>query len=394
MRILFVHDHPFKRSGVQYYSSGGLPASIWPRYTSVFEHVTVVGRDDGLLTEKDKGYTSSNAENVTFNLLPSLTNLKSLLLGNKKVEQAAKALVGNHDGVIARLPSRLGHLFAKEAIKQNKPYAIEVVGCPWDALWNYGGLKGKLFAPYAALELKRLARVSRFALYVTEHFLQSRYPAHKEAVTTFCSNVEIPSVDNAVLTGRLDKISNSTVGEPITFGLIANYSSKYKGIDVAIKALKTANLPNWQFKVLGSGDASHYKKLAQDLGVEDKVHFVGSLPSGSPVFDWVDSVDIYLQPSLTEGLPRALMEAMSRGAPALASKVGGIPELLEESELIQAGDYKELANKIKILIKDKDLQKKLAKQGFEKSKSYNKELLDMRRTNFWYEFKHYIENYN
>lgn len=394
MKILFVHDHPFKKSGVQYYSSGGLPASIWPRYTSVFEHVTVVGRDDGLLTEKDKGYTSSNAENVIFNLLPSLTNLKSLLLGNKKVEQAAKALVGNHDGVIARLPSRLGHLFVKEAIKQNKPYAIEVVGCPWDALWNYGGLKGKLFAPYAALELKRLARVSRFALYVTEHFLQSRYPAHKEAVTTFCSNVEIPSVDNAVLTGRLDKISNPTVGEPITFGLIANYSSKYKGIDVAIKALKEASLPNWQFKVLGSGDATHYKQLAQNLGVADRVHFVGSLPSGGPVFNWVDSIDIYLHPSFQEGLPRALVEAMSRGAPAIASKIAGIPELLADTELIKAGDYQDLAKKIVALAASQELQLQLAEQNFNKAKNYYKDTLDQRRSEFWREFKQYINSFN
>lgn len=390
MKILFVHDHPFKKSDNQYYSSGGLPASIWPRYTSVFEHVTVVGRDDGLLTEKDKGYTSSNAENVTFNLFPSLTNLKSLLLGNKKVELAAKELVGNHDGVIARLPSRLGHLFVKEAIKQNKPYAIEIVGCPWDALWNYGSWKGKLLAPFAALNLKRAAKKAPFAIYVTESFLQGRYPC-LNGKTTFCSNVEIPAVDEEVLENRLTKINDAP--HTVIFGLIANYSSKYKGIDVAIKALKQAELPSWQFKVLGSGDASHYKKLAQGLGVADKVHFVGSLPSGGAVFDWVDSIDIYLHPSFQEGLPRALAEAMSRGAPALASNIAGIPELLEKAELIQAGDYKELANKIKILIKDKDLQKKLAQQNFEKAKNYNKELLGARRTNFWHEFKHYIENH-
>lgn len=392
MKVLFIHDHIFKKSADQHYSSGGLPASIWPRYTSVFEHVTVVGRDGGLLTEKDKGYTSSNAENVTFNLLPSLTNLKSLLLGNKKVEQAAKELVGNHDGVIARLPSRLGHLFVREAIKQNKPYAIEVVGCPWDALWNYGSWKGKLLAPFAALNLKRAAKKAPFAIYVTEHFLQGRYP-NSFGLAVGCSDVVIASTDSYVLDKRINKIDNISEGDTITFGLIANYSSKYKGIDIAIKALKAASLPNWQFRVLGSGDASHYKKLAQGLGVADKVHFVGSLPSGGAVFDWVDSIDIYLHPSFTEGLPRALAEAMSRGAPALASNIAGIPELLEKAELIQAGDYKELANKIKILIKDKDLQKKLARQNFEKAKSYNKELLDTRRTNFWHEFKQYIESH-
>lgn len=389
MKVVFVHDHKFKSADRDYFSNGSFPASVWTRYLSVFDCLTVVGRNGGVLSDKDKGYTISSLDSVSFHLLPDISNLKSLVFGNAEANKACRDLVAQHDAIIARLPSRLGSLFVKEAIKQKKPYAIEIVGCPWDALWNYGSWKGKLLAPFAALNLKRAAKKAPFAIYVTESFLQGRYPC-LNGKTTFCSNVEIPAVDEEVLENRLTKINDAP--HTVIFGLIANYSSKYKGIDVAIKALKQAELPSWQFKVLGSGDASHYKKLAQDLGVEDKVHFVGSLPSGSPVFDWVDSVDIYLQPSLTEGLPRALMEAMSRGTPALASKVGGIPELLEESELIQAGDYKELANKIKILIKDKDLQKNLAQQNFEKAKIYNKELLDTRRASFWKAFKQQIEN--
>lgn len=387
MKALFVHDHVFKRQVDHYFSSGGLPASIWSRYTSVFDQLTVVGRDGGELGDEEKGYTLSSADNVSFQLLPNIANLKNLLLGNKQVALSVRNLVSQHDALIARLPSRLGPLFVKEAIAQGKPYAIEVVGCPWDALWNYGGLKGKLFAPYAALELKRLAKNSKFALYVTEHFLQSRYPAHREAATTFCSNVEIPSVDNAVLTGRLDRISNSTVGEPVTFGLIANYSSKYKGIDVAIKALKEADLSNWQLKVLGNGDAAYYQTLATELGVADKVDFVGSLPSGGPVFEWVDSIDIYLQPSLTEGLPRALLEVMSRATPALASEIGGIPELLNEAELVTAGDYVDLAKKMTSLANDKKLQARQAEQNFNKAKGYYKDVLDARRAGFWRKFQ-------
>ncbi|MBA1277435.1 glycosyltransferase [Stutzerimonas stutzeri] len=387
MKVLFVHDHKFKCLGGKYYSCGGLPSSIWPRYTAVLGEITVVGRDGGVLADTDKGFTLSSADDVCFHLLPNISNLKSLLFGNKEVKKSVHALVRQHDSLIARLPSRLGTLFVKEAIRQGKPYAIEVVGCPWDALWNYGGLRGKLFAPYAALELKRLAKSSRFALYVTEHFLQSRYPAHKEAVTTFCSNVEIPSVDINVLASRLDKILSDSSGQSVVFGLIANYSSKYKGIDVAIRALKEANLSSWQLKVLGSGDASYYQSLAEELGVSDKVHFVGSLPSGDPVFEWINSIDIYLHPSFQEGLPRALAEAMSRGAPALASKIAGIPELLNESELIAAGDYKALAKKIVYIANDKIMQASLAEQNFHKAKGYYKNILDERRRSFWQQFQ-------
>ncbi len=391
MNVLFVHDHVFKRKTDKFFSSGGLPAMIWLRYTNIFTKLTVVGRDGGELTDKEKGFTLSSADNVSFQLLPNIANLKSLLFGNKHVNQSVGKLVSQHNALIARLPSRLGTIFVKEAMKQGKPYAIEVVGCPWDALWNYGGLKGKLFAPYATLELKKLVKKSRFALYVTESFLQTRYPAHKEAVTTFCSNVEIPNVDSSVLANRLVKISSRSVEQPLVFGQIANYSSKYKGIDVAMKALKAADLPSWQLKVLGNGDAGYYQNIAEQLGVADKVHFVGSLPSGSPVFEWVDSIDIYLHPSFQEGLPRALVEAMSRGAPALASNIAGIPELLNESELIAAGDYKALSKKISNMANDKIMQTSHAEQNFHKAKVYSKDILDERRRSFWQKFNECLE---
>lgn len=392
MKTLFVHDHIFKRQAGYFFSSGGLPKSIWSRYTSVLDNITVVARDGGGLEYEEKGFTLSSADGVRFHLLPNISDFKSFLLGNKGVSQAARNLVGQHDAVIARLPSRLGSLFITEAIRQNKPYAIEVVGCPWDALWNYGGLKGKMFAPYAALELKKLVKSSRFTLYVTDRFLQSRYPAHKNAVTTSCSNVEISSVQKDVLTRRLENIANKVPGHTIVFGQIANYSSKYKGIEVAIKALKKANLPNWVFKVLGSGDPSFYKNIAEELDVADKVHFVGSLPSGGPVFDWLDSIDIYLHPSFQEGLPRALIEAMSRGVPALATKIAGIPELLNDSEMIVPGDHDALAEKILILSNDKNMQVTLAQKNFDTAKGYYKEILEARRMSFWQQFRKIIES--
>ena len=51
---------------------------------------------------------------------------------------------------------------------------------------------------------------------------------------------------------------------------------------------------------------------AKKMNVSNFIQFDGTLPSGQKVYDWLDEVDIYLQPSFQEGLPRALIEAMSR----------------------------------------------------------------------------------
>lgn len=329
----------------------------------------------------------SSTSTVDFKLLPNASNLQSLLLGDKVISDKCLKLVYDADAVIVRLPSRLGVIFAKEAIKQDKPLAIEVVGCPWDALWNYGSLKGKLFAPYATLELRKLVKKVGFVSFVTKEFLQSRYPTNQDAITTFCSNVEVPEVSSSILKNKQSLIQGLSARKKIIFGLIGNYSSKYKGIDVAIKALAGTKIKNWEFQVLGNGDASIYQHLAKKLGVQDKVKFVGSLPSGQPVFDWLDSIDIYLHPSFQEGLPRALVEAMSRGLPAIASNIAGIPELLPDQWIVKAGDIKKLANKIEELSWDIDLQMKLSQQNFNKAKGYYKIVLDERRNKFWDCFK-------
>lgn len=387
MRVLFVHDHVFKLHGNKFYSSGSFPASVWFRYLKVFDTLTVVGRDGGQLNMSEKSYTLSSAESVFFSLMPNMSNLKSFIFGNKGALSNCKRIVSKNDGVIVRLPSQMGHIFIAEAVKQNKPYAVEVVGCAWEALWNHGAWQGKALAPYSYYKTRRFVADAPYVLYVTESFLQQRYPC-KKGMTTFCSNAEVAAVSEDILLQRKTR----PLEEKVIFGLIGNYSSKYKGIDVAIRALAKASpaITHWELQILGSGDPAIYLRLAADLGVRDKVKFIGSLPSGDPVYNWLDGLHIYLQPSLTEGLPRALIEAMSRGCPALASEVGGIPELLNPEQMIKPGDYRSLADKIVRLLEDESKVAKLSIENFVKAKGYYKDVLAKRRTNFWLSFKQHV----
>jgi glycosyltransferase involved in cell wall biosynthesis len=102
-----------------------------------------------------------------------------------------------------------------------------------------------------------------------------------------------------------------------------------KGHRVAIEALSASSTPSdahLQFLGAGPTEAS-LRALAQQRGVADRVHFLGFRRN---VYDYLAHCDILLMPSLHEGLPYTLLEAMALGTPIIASRVGGLAEVLQE----------------------------------------------------------------
>ena len=131
--------------------------------------------------------------------------------------------------------------------------------------------------------------------------------------------------------------------------------------------------------------------MNKKYNLENYIFFDSTLPAGEPVLNWIDDNDIMIAPSLSEGLPRAIIEAMSRGCPVIVTYVGGIPELLEDIVLIKKRDYKNLAKKINVLCKDKTIMIKQAETNFNNAKKYQKNILNARREDFFKDIIH-IEN--
>lgn len=73
--------------------------------------------------------------------------------------------------------------------------------------------------------------------------------------------------------------------------------------------------------------AGYFKKY----NIEDNVIHHGMLPSGEGIYNWLQTIDIYIQPSLTEGHSRALVEAVYNGCIAFGTNTGGIPDTLDLS---------------------------------------------------------------
>ena len=80
--------------------------------------------------------------------------------------------------------------------------------------------------------------------------------------------------------------------------------------------------------IIGTGPlTAELKGLAEELGVSDRVRFLGFKKN---VYDYMAHCDALIMPSLHEGLPYTVLEAMSLGLPVIASRVGGLAEVLEQ----------------------------------------------------------------
>ena len=118
--------------------------------------------------------------------------------------------------------------------------------------------------------------------------------------------------------------------------------------------------------VIGDGPLGmHLKKLANDLGVMDRVRWLGKVaPDRIPKY--LSGADIFVRPSLSEGLGNAFLEALAAGVPIIAPLVGGIPDFLKDGENGLACDPKDPANiadKIKILAADSEMRLRLGSNG-------------------------------
>lgn len=316
----------------------------------------------------------------------SLTSFIKARKSNKNI--ICKAIIQNKiDFLICHVPSDNSYHAIYSAIKLGLPYISVVVGCAWDAMWNYDW-RGKILALPAFLRLRHFVSNSPYAIYVTKDFLERRYPSNGKV--TNASNVQISELNDSIIERRIQKINNITP-DSLKIVTVANVDVKYKGQEYVIKALsklKRVNKINYTYYLIGGGDSSYLNKVAQKYGVLDNVRFVGALPH-EKVLEKLDEMDICIHPSKQEGLPRALIEAMSRGLPSIGTNVAGIPELLSKDFVIKKGSANSVVDAILRIIK-KDVLLREAERNFKVAQEYTADVINQRRDSFIRQFL--IEN--
>lgn len=388
MKLTFIHDGPlfFDENG-NYYEFAY--HELLERYSYLADDISFMMRTKEI--SGDRKFTPV-PKAVKVIRVPNFKSLKTYFKLKKEAERIVEQQIKKSDIVILRSQSSIAQLSLPYIHKYNKPYIIESVGCSWDSYWNHG-LLGKIVAPYMYVKTKKAIRDAKYVYYVTKEFLQKRYPTRGKTVC--CSNVVIDKLDEHILKKRQKKIETFNPKRKLVLGTAAALDTRYKGQEYVIRALHILIEAgyNVEYRLAGgmtsSKPNSFLADLAKEKGVYDKVVFCGSL-SSSEMAAYYDSLDIYIQPSKQEGLPRAVIEAMSRGCPVIGTKIAGIPELVQKELLFKKGSTTELINALNIAL-NADLNR-IASENFNKAKEYEKNKLTEKRMQFYDEFLLDIQN--
>lgn len=275
----------------------------------------------------------------------------------------------------------------KIAKRYDKKFMSFVVSCAWDAFWNHGW-QGKMLALYKFLRSRYTIRHSDYVLYVSNEFLQKRYPTDAK-YQAGCSNVKIPALDDKILEERLNFLEQWD-GKELHVATTAAVDVVYKGQQYVMRAmyeLKKKGICNIHYHLFGGGNNNRLASLARQYGIEEQVHFHGSVPHDE-IFSLLDTMHLYIQPSLQEGLPRSMVEAMSRGLLCIGANTAAIPELIQPRYVTHRKSYSDIASLLENVTKEEMIEQ--GKINFAEAKKYQDSVINERRNAFFDKVKNDI----
>jgi|ERR1700722_3469486 len=398
MRLVVTCEQRFSLgAGTSVWTKLGCDYLFWERYLKTFDSIRIVGRashDEPI----DNAHKTVTGPRVEFWPIPYYMGPEQFLLRRRAIRESVLSALGADDALLCRVGSPLADTLLPSVWKASRPYGLEVVGDPYEAMGPHTirhPLR-PLFRSLAHRSLRRQCAGAVAVAYVTRERLQRRYPcpAHTVGVSdvgsldfrsnpkVFATSYSSVSCDN---THFVDQPRSYHDRERLQMLFVGTFAQMYKGADILIKAVKVL-LPVIAPAVTFVGDGKHRSEmegLCRRLQISDNVTFLGELPSGQAIRDQLDKATLFVMPSRTEGLPRAMIEAMTRALPCIGTRVGGIPELLDDTDLVDPDDVSGLAAKIHEVASQPERLSRMSARNLRRVQEYRPEILTERRDEFY-----------
>ena len=230
------------------------------------------------------------------------------------------------------------------------------------------GSCAKVITTVHGLETEAYHRLEGLTCFLSDYFvfpssyLSEWYSSSISKLKESCYKVLYPGV---IIKPVLEKTSSNAT---VVIGTLSRLHH-VKGLDVLISAVKILkkNCKSFEILIGGGGKGKDVlERLVYTQNISDICKFVDNVSEKS---NYLENLDIFVSPSRKEAFGINLCEAMERSLPVVASKVGGIPEVVEDKRsglLFDAENAEKLAEKLEILIKDLDLRRRMGQNGRER----------------------------
>ncbi|WP_157155337.1 glycosyltransferase [Diaminobutyricimonas sp. LJ205] len=334
----------------------------WRPYLQAAAEVIIIGRVSNI---RQDGGTLVEGPGVRVLAVPFFHGARQIVIRMPTVRRFLKRALDDPDALYAaRFPSVLGSMVRQRARQLGAPFVAQIVGDPEEVLKaGAGGRFGRLLAPIAKKALAHDVSQSDAVIYVTRRTLQAKYPAAPSAHTLVRSNVEL---SEASFADRSRDYQAHPLGSPVRILTAGSQDQEYKGHHTLIDATAILRNRGIDVECVIVGGGKYHENLISRARAKVGSHgitFTGHLATADDVRNEILKADLFAMPSLTEGLPRVLIEAMATGIVCIGSRVGGIPELLPHESLFTPGDANELADLIQRLVDDQRSLTRLAAES-------------------------------
>jgi glycosyltransferase involved in cell wall biosynthesis len=357
------------------WTAAGFAHDYWSHFLGRQTRTTLLARSEDV-EHPPPGVEQLDGPLVEVVCLPSLRPARSIVV------QSLRALrtiwrVPRDEPLILRMPGIVPSLTLVAALVRRRRFCVQVVGDPLSVAASTGfdgrvaRVAGLILAATTWLACRRAVAVS----YVTSRYLQRRYRPGRRARTFTLPNVRL---SESVGTARS---SNDQLVRLVTVGSL---EQRYKRVDLLIDAVRCLRDEGWNLEldVVGGGRIqAELVRQASILDLHDHVRFAGLIPRPA-VESMLERADIFVLCSDTEGLPRALVEAMASGLPCIGAAVGGIPELLPAVARFERGSLDSLVATLRRFLISPHLRAALAADALDRVVDFLPSTLAPRQAEF------------
>jgi glycosyltransferase involved in cell wall biosynthesis len=382
------------------------PYGFYREYLQVFDQVRVISRVFPV-SQAEPNFLPVEGPGVEFYAMPGYKGPYGFLAQFASVRTKAKHAVPTGSAVILRVHSQVANSVEGWLTRRDIPYSLEVTADPYDVLSPTANrhLVAPIARRYFTRRLQRQCQRALAVSYVTQEYLQKRYPPAPVDNGSQSSSSEgrpagqcVMAVSDASLSPECFVTrtrTNQHDRSRLRIVFVGTLQSLYKGPDVLVEAVglcKAQGIPV-SVRFIGSGEQIRsLQSRCVQLGIDQQVEFVGNVTAGGPVRQELDDADLFVLPSRAEGVPRAMLEAMARALPCLGSSVGGIPELLHPEDLVSPDNPAALAKAIAQVFNHPAKLQRMSERNLLRATSYSTEILSNRRLDFYKQVKELTAN--